>query len=67
MAKQTVTNYFPNKEDLVLSARGVGRSPDLAGAVRGRAPGESPVAALHRFVRSPSWTGGRSGPGCTTG
>src|SRR6201994_450019 len=26
--------------------------PDLAGAVRGREPGESPVAALHRFYRA---------------
>jgi AcrR family transcriptional regulator len=51
VAKQTVTNYFPNKEDLVLSAQD-GLIPDLAGAIRGRAPGESPVAALHRFVRS---------------
>jgi AcrR family transcriptional regulator len=51
VAKQTVTNYFPNKEDLVLSAQD-GLIPDLAGAIRRRAPGESPVAALHRFVRS---------------
>jgi AcrR family transcriptional regulator len=50
VAKQTVTNYFPNKEDLVLTAQD-GLIPDLAGAIRGRAPGESPVAALHRFVR----------------
>src|SRR6201996_1917742 len=50
VAKQTVTNYFPNKEDLVIRAQD-GLIPDLAGAVRGRAPGESPVAALHRFVR----------------
>ena len=51
VAKQTVTNYFPNKEDLVLTAQD-GLIPDLAGTVRGRAPGETPVAALHRFVRS---------------
>ena len=51
VAKQTVTNYFPNKEDLVIRGQD-GLIPDLAGAVRGRAPGESPVAALHRFVRS---------------
>jgi AcrR family transcriptional regulator len=50
VAKQTVTNYFPNKEDLVLTAQD-GLIPDLAGAVRDRAPGESPVAALYRFVR----------------
>src|ERR1700744_5714724 len=51
VAKQTLTNYFPNKEDLVLTAQD-GLIPDLAGTVRGRAPGETPVAALHRFVRS---------------
>ena len=61
VAKQTVTNYFPNKEDLVLSAQQT-LIPDLAGAVRGRAPGESPVAALYRLVRSElnrraEWTG----------
>src|SRR6201996_7626150 len=51
VAKMTVTNYFPTKEDLVISAHG-SLIPDLAGAVRGRAPGESPVAALHRFYRA---------------
>jgi AcrR family transcriptional regulator len=61
VAKQTVTNYFPNKEDLVLSGQPT-LIPDLAGAVRGRAPGESPVAALYRLVRSEldrraEWTG----------
>jgi AcrR family transcriptional regulator len=61
VAKQTVTNYFPNKEDLVLSAQPT-LTPDLAGAVRGRAPGESPVTALYRLVRSEldrraEWTG----------
>jgi AcrR family transcriptional regulator len=61
VAKQTVTNYFPNKEDLVLSAQPT-LTPDLAGAVRGRAPGESPVAALYRLVRREldrraEWTG----------
>jgi AcrR family transcriptional regulator len=61
VAKQTVTNYFPNKEDLVLSGQQT-LIPDLAGAVRGRAPGESPVAALYRLVRSEldrraEWTG----------
>ena len=61
VAKMTVTNYFPAKEDLIISA-GVSVVPDLAGAVRGRAPGESPVAALARFVQSEldrraEWTG----------
>jgi AcrR family transcriptional regulator len=61
VAKQTVTNYFPNKEDLVLSGQQT-LTPDLAGAIRGRGPGESPVAALYRLVRSEldrraEWTG----------
>src|ERR1700761_9250537 len=51
VSKMTVTNYFPTKEDLVISAQ-VSLIPDLAGAVRGRAPGESAVAALHRFYRA---------------
>src|SRR6201999_876197 len=51
VAKMTVTNYFPTKEDLVISAQ-VTLISDLAGAVRGREPGESPVAALHRFYRA---------------
>jgi AcrR family transcriptional regulator len=61
VAKMTVTNYFPAKEDLIISA-GVSVVPDLAGAVRGRGAGESPVAALARFVQSEldrraEWTG----------
>jgi AcrR family transcriptional regulator len=51
VAKQTVTNYFPTKEDLVINARPA-LVPDVAGVVRNRAPGESPAAALHRFYRS---------------
>jgi AcrR family transcriptional regulator len=51
VSKMTVTNYFPTKEDLVINAQ-VSLVPDLAGAVRGRAPGESAVAALHRFYRA---------------
>jgi AcrR family transcriptional regulator len=51
VAKQTVTNYFPNKEDLVINARPA-LVPDVAGAIRGRAAGESPAAALHRFYRA---------------
>src|ERR1700760_4373585 len=51
VSKMTVTNYFPTKEDLVLTAQ-VSLIPDLAGAVRGRKAGESAVAALHRFYRA---------------
>jgi AcrR family transcriptional regulator len=51
VAKMTVTNYFPAKEDLVISAGG-SVVPDLAGVVRGRRPGEPVLAALLRFVRA---------------
>jgi len=47
VAKMTVTNHFPRKEDLVLDI-----ADDLIAApgrvVAERAPGESPPAALHR-------------------
>jgi AcrR family transcriptional regulator len=47
VAKMTVTNYFPRKEDLVFDrAEGIIRS--LADVVAGRAPGESLLAALRR-------------------
>lgn len=49
VAKMTVTNYFPAKEDLVISAGG-SVVPDLAGVVRDRRPGEPVLAALLRFV-----------------
>ncbi|MEV7184398.1 TetR/AcrR family transcriptional regulator [Kitasatospora sp. NPDC093102] len=47
VAKMTVTNHFPRKEDLFfdLHEELVGR---LAGTVAGRAPGESALAALRR-------------------
>jgi AcrR family transcriptional regulator len=47
VAKMTVTNYFPRKEDLVLDMHEVmvGRP---AGIVAGRAAGESALAALRR-------------------
>jgi AcrR family transcriptional regulator len=51
VAKMTVTNYFPAKEDLVISA-GASVVPDLAGVVRGRPPGETVLVALLRFVRA---------------
>jgi AcrR family transcriptional regulator len=47
VAKMTVTNYFPRKEDLVFDrAEGIIRS--LADVVAARPPGESLLAALRR-------------------
>ena len=47
VAKMTVTNYFPRKEDLVFDrAEAVTRS--LADVVTARAPGESLLAAIRR-------------------
>jgi AcrR family transcriptional regulator len=47
VAKMTVTNYFPRKEDLVFDrAEGIVRS--LAGVFATRAPGESLLAAARR-------------------
>src|ERR1700731_4927262 len=47
VAKMTVTNYFPRKEDLVFDrAETIVRS--LADVVAGRAPGESVLAAVRR-------------------
>jgi AcrR family transcriptional regulator len=51
VAKMTVTNYFPAKEDLVISA-GATVVPDLVAVVRSRRPGETVLAALLRFVRA---------------
>ncbi|AIR98868.1 TetR/AcrR family transcriptional regulator [Streptomyces glaucescens] len=47
VAKMTVTNYFPRKEDLALDLAGVFVEMPAA-AVRDRAPGESALAALRR-------------------
>ena len=47
VAKMTVTNYFPRKEDLVFDrAEAVIRH--LADVITGRAPGESMLAAIRR-------------------
>jgi AcrR family transcriptional regulator len=47
VAKMTVTNYFPRKEDLVFDrAEGIIRS--LAEVIAARAPGESLLAAVRR-------------------
>ncbi|MEV0251359.1 TetR/AcrR family transcriptional regulator [Nocardia sp. NPDC050712] len=47
VAKMTVTNYFPRKEDLALDLGPV-FVEQLARTVRERAPGESALAALRR-------------------
>ncbi|MBD0844686.1 TetR/AcrR family transcriptional regulator [Streptomyces sp. TRM68416] len=47
VAKKTVTNYFPRKEDLALDHQDAFVA-SLADAVRGRAPGETALAALRR-------------------
>jgi AcrR family transcriptional regulator len=47
VAKMTVTNYFPRKEDLVFDRAGAVVA-SLAAAVAGRAPGESLLAAIRR-------------------
>ena len=47
VAKMTVTNYFPRKEDLVFDrAEAVERH--LADVIAARAPGESMLAAIRR-------------------
>jgi AcrR family transcriptional regulator len=47
VAKMTVTNYFPRKEDLVFDrAEAIVRS--LADVIEARAPGESLLAAIRR-------------------
>jgi AcrR family transcriptional regulator len=47
VAKMTVTNYFPRKEDLVFDRAG-GVVAGLAAAVAARAPGESLLTAIRR-------------------
>ena len=47
VAKMTVTNYFPRKEDLVFDQH-VELASHAAQAIAGRASGESALAALHR-------------------
>lgn len=47
VSKMTFFNYFPTKEDLVVGPMS-DHIGEPAAIVRDRAPGESPVAALHR-------------------
>jgi AcrR family transcriptional regulator len=49
VAKVTLFSYFPTKESLVL--HGVAEE-DLAGIAAGRAPGQSPLAALRAHYRA---------------
>lgn len=51
VSKMTVFNHFPAKEDLVFELTADRGLPDLAAAVRGRAPGESAIAAVRREAR----------------
>src|ERR671938_482414 len=52
VAEKTVFNYFPTKEDLFYS-RMEAFEEELLEAVRGRAPGESAVAAFRTFILQP--------------
>ncbi|WP_203918164.1 TetR/AcrR family transcriptional regulator [Rugosimonospora africana] len=49
VSKMTVFNYFPRKEDLFFD-RGPEAAALIAGAIRGRHDGETPVAALRRML-----------------
>ncbi|MCI3903646.1 TetR/AcrR family transcriptional regulator [Streptomyces spectabilis] len=51
VAKKTVTNYFPRKEDLALDHHEA-FTQGLASVVAGREPGEEPLAALRRTFRA---------------
>ena len=66
VAKMTVTNYFPRKEDLVFD-RAEGIIAGLADAVDRRAPGESMLTAIRRDYAERSAAGdvalGVSSPG----
>ncbi|MFJ7196097.1 MULTISPECIES: TetR/AcrR family transcriptional regulator [unclassified Streptomyces] len=66
VAKKTVTNYFPHKEDLALDQQDAFIT-SLAGTVSGRLPGESALASLRRaFTEALDATdpvAGFSGPG----
>ncbi|MER7000956.1 TetR/AcrR family transcriptional regulator [Streptomyces sp. NPDC000410] len=51
VAKKTVTNYFPRKEDLALDHHEA-FTQGLASAVAGREPGEEPLTAVGRTFRA---------------
>jgi AcrR family transcriptional regulator len=48
VSKVTVFNYFPSKTDMVFE---LAETADPAGAVRDRAPGETPLGAIQRYYR----------------
>jgi AcrR family transcriptional regulator len=52
VSQATVFNYFPTKEDLFYSGLEAFEE-ELLSAIRGRAPGESVLAAFGRFVVEP--------------
>lgn len=52
VSEATVFNYFPTKEDLFYSRMEVFEE-ELLASIRDRAPGESVLAALGRFVTTP--------------
>src|SRR3954466_13771955 len=49
VAVQTVFNHFATKEELFFDGR-VRWVEGAAAAVRGRAPADPPLAALHRYI-----------------
>jgi AcrR family transcriptional regulator len=51
VSRRTVFAYFPSKDDLVLH-RIADHQDEAARVVRERAPGEAPLDALHRHLRS---------------
>lgn len=51
VSKRTLFAYFPSKDDLVLH-RFADHEDEAARVVRGRSPGEAPLDALHRHLRS---------------
>src|SRR5438876_11276046 len=51
VSEKTVFNYFPTKEDLFYD-EAPQREAAIVAAVRGRRPGESIPAALHRLQRT---------------
>ena len=58
VSKVTVFNYFPSKTDMVFE---LAETADLAGAVRDRAAGETPLEAIRRYYldaleRRAEWT-----------
>ena len=51
VSKRTLFAYFPSKDDLILH-RFADHEDETARVVRQRSPGEAPLDALHRHLRS---------------